>query len=181
MPPCSREVSRSPATRSDDADEPFRLDPSKIRSHMALEGRGRIQDIAPSLVTHKDDPMPQRLPALAMPLHGKKGRRRQRRPGRERRFHSIRSETISFKQASDMSRVRPQAVICRDDPHSLRRPLSRLVADAGQHGHARNTTPRAHELHDGCQRPPSSNGRFQISDFKSQISNLEPQISGNKR
>ncbi len=166
MPPCSRAVSRSPATRSDNADEPFRLDPSKIRSHVVLEGRGRVQNITIPPIAHKDDPMPERLSPLAVPFHGKKSRRRQRRPGRKRRFPSRGGEAISFEQASDVSRVGPQSVIGGDDPQSPSRPLSSLVADAGQHGDAGNTAPRALELHDGLY--PRSSPQSQMSDLSSQ-------------
>ena len=167
MPPCSRELSRSLAMRSNDADKPFRFDPSEIRSRMAREGSGRIQDIGPSLIAHKDGPMPERLPSLAMPLHGKKGRRRERRPGRERRLSSIRSKAVPFEQASNMRCVRPQSVVGRDDSQPLRRPLSRRVAHAGQDGHAGDAASRAIELYDRLERLPS-NIRFQISDLPSQ-------------
>lgn len=164
MPPCSRAVSRSPATRSDDADEPFRFDPSKIRSHVALEGRRRVQDITIPLIAHKDDPMPERLSPLAVPFHGKKSCRWQRRPGRKRRFPSMGGEAISFEQASDMSRLGPQSVIGGDDPQSPSRPLGGLVADAGQHGDAGNTAPRALELHDRLSSRWTRHS--QLSDLK---------------
>src|SRR4029079_17106204 len=120
MPPWVRESLSDSRHRFPDGNKPSRFHAAKIGPYMPLERRSGIEHIGAFMGAHEDHPMPVGPPPIAMPLDGKQGLRRQRRPGHKGHLCPLRPQAIVRKQAPHIPSLGPQAVISGDNAQAPR-------------------------------------------------------------
>lgn len=87
----------------------------------------------------KHDPMPKRPTTLYAPFDRKKREIRQCLPGGKRLFAIGDSNTVMPKKNADVSSIRPEPIILRQNAELLTRVLYVLVCHSGKRGDAGDT------------------------------------------